>query len=160
MSTLVYVASVVCGTGTTSPVLQSLSWRQRDDIRFFCFVRAEMVRSSIGISKQRGGRLIRMPLLTALSSNTTSCLGLHEQCATWNLEGRKLNTCNRTLIREMYWKQASSIISSKGPKIDNYRKLRNKIHYFRFVILSHNRFWGQIVEPIVETGLYPDLPND
>jgi hypothetical protein len=37
-------------------------------------------------------------------------LGLHEQCATWNLEGRKLNMCIRTLIRETYWKQAASNI--------------------------------------------------
>jgi hypothetical protein len=71
----------------------------------------------------------------------------------------KLNTCNETSIREE--KRIGNkqlLISSKGPKIDNYRKMRNKFHYFRFVILSHNRFWGQIVEPIVETGLYPDLP--
>jgi len=39
-------------------------------------------------------------LLTALSSDTTSCFGLHKYDATWNLEGIKSNTCNRTLITE------------------------------------------------------------
>ena len=41
MSTLVYVASVVCGTGTTSPVLQSLSWRERYDIVFLLCARRD-----------------------------------------------------------------------------------------------------------------------
>jgi hypothetical protein len=41
MSTLVYVGSVVCGTGPTSPVLQSLSWQERDDIVFLLCARRD-----------------------------------------------------------------------------------------------------------------------
>jgi hypothetical protein len=35
MSTLVNVGSVVCDPGTTTTALQSLSWREIDDIVFF-----------------------------------------------------------------------------------------------------------------------------
>ena len=40
------------------------------------------------VQTKGGCRLIRTLLLTTLSSNTTSCFGLHEYGATWNLEER------------------------------------------------------------------------
>ena len=57
-------------------------------------------------STMRGGRLHRMLLLTALSSSITSYFGPHQYGATWNLEGIKLNTCNRSLMTETLLKQA------------------------------------------------------
>ena len=60
------------------------------------------------VQAKGGCRLIRTLLLTTLSSSTTSCFGLHAYGATWNLEGKKFNLCNWTLIRETYWRKAAS----------------------------------------------------
>jgi hypothetical protein len=78
-------------------------------------------------------------LLTTLSSKVTSCFVLHEHGATWNKKGRKLNTCNG-IFKEKLSGNLGLLISTKGPKTDNERKMQKNFYYFGFVIVSHNWF--------------------
>ena len=95
--TLVNARAVGCGAGATAPALvHLLSWRAREDI-VFCVSKIRTDKFFDWHSGECGGQLVRMPLLTDLSMNTTPCAGQHKSGAAWKEERIDINTCNGTL---------------------------------------------------------------